>query len=247
MPFDVDREAALPVLVGDRRAAHQVDDRRGVEDGVDALDGGGDGLGSQMSPSTTSQPRMSGERGRRAVEGADLVPTVEQFGHQVGADEAGASGDQHTAEFGGREEQKTRVNVESPMPQSINETCYSFDSLGGKSFRTQLSSSSLEASASSTRLRAPAKCSSQRLASSSPLSQSFSDASRVQPTLLQLLHDFDQLVAGFFVPQFTNRLHSLPSLTAVTAPSATRTRNRVPAGASAVVRKIAPAAVCTTA
>ncbi len=40
---DVDREAALTVLVGDRRAAHQVDDRRGVEDGVDAVDGGRDG------------------------------------------------------------------------------------------------------------------------------------------------------------------------------------------------------------
>ncbi len=51
---DVDREAALPVLVGDRGAAHQVDDRRGVEDRVDAVDGGGHGVGSQMSPSMTS-------------------------------------------------------------------------------------------------------------------------------------------------------------------------------------------------
>ena len=41
---DVDREAALTVLVGDRRAAHQIDDRRGVEDGVDAVDGGRDGV-----------------------------------------------------------------------------------------------------------------------------------------------------------------------------------------------------------
>ena len=41
---DVDREAALAVLLGDRRAAHQVDDRRSVEDGVDAVDGGGDGV-----------------------------------------------------------------------------------------------------------------------------------------------------------------------------------------------------------
>ncbi len=43
---------------------------------------------------------MSGQRGRRSVERADLVPAVEQFGHQVGADEAGAAGDEHTAEFG---------------------------------------------------------------------------------------------------------------------------------------------------
>jgi hypothetical protein len=43
--LDVDREAAMPVLVGDRRAAHQVDDRRRVEDGVDAVDGGRHGVG----------------------------------------------------------------------------------------------------------------------------------------------------------------------------------------------------------
>ena len=68
-----------------------------------------------------------------------------------------------------------------------------------------------------------------------------------EAALLQLLHHFDQFVAGLFVAQLTNRLHSLPSLTAVTAPSETRTRRRVPAGASAVVRRIAPDTVCTTA
>ena len=57
------------------------------------------------------------------------------------------------------------------------------------------------------------------------------------------LDDFDQFVAGFFVPQLTNRLHSLPSLTAVTAPSATRTRNRVPAGASPVERNTSAAGI----
>ena len=129
------------------------------------------------------------------------MPAVEQFGHQVGADEAGAAGDQHTAEF-------ESVSVASPMRQSINETCSSFDPLAAKTVPSSISSSSSAASASSTRLRAPAKCSSQRLASSSPLSQSFSDASRSSPPCSSWLHDFDQLVAGFFVPQFTNRLHS---------------------------------------
>ena len=53
-----------------------------------------------MSPWTTSQPRMRGQRGRRAVEASGPRGlAVQQFGHQVGADEAGASGDQHTAEF----------------------------------------------------------------------------------------------------------------------------------------------------
>ena len=57
---------------------------------------------SQMSPSTTSSRGWVGERRRGSVEGADVVPAVQQFGHQVGADEAGASGDEHTAEFGGQ-------------------------------------------------------------------------------------------------------------------------------------------------
>jgi hypothetical protein len=30
------------------------------------------------------------------------MPAVEQFGHQVGADEAGATGDEHTAKIGGQ-------------------------------------------------------------------------------------------------------------------------------------------------
>ena len=96
---DVDREAALAVLVGDRRAAHQVDDRRGVEDGVDAVDGGRDGVLVADVALDDLQPRMRGQRGRRAVERAHLVAPLEQFRHQVGPDEAGAAGDQHTAEF----------------------------------------------------------------------------------------------------------------------------------------------------
>ena len=46
------------------------------------------------------QPRMVGQRGRGAVERAHFVSAVEQLGHQVGADEAGAAGDQDAAEFG---------------------------------------------------------------------------------------------------------------------------------------------------
>ena len=102
MPVDVDGEAALPVLVGDRGAAHQVDDRRGVEHGVDAVDGLRHGLGIADVALNHLEPRMGGERRRGSVKGADVVPAVQQFGHQVGADEAGASGDEHTAEFGGQ-------------------------------------------------------------------------------------------------------------------------------------------------
>jgi hypothetical protein len=42
---DVDPETAVPVLLGHRGTAHQIDDRGGVEDRVDALDSGRDGLG----------------------------------------------------------------------------------------------------------------------------------------------------------------------------------------------------------
>ena len=74
---DVDGEAALPVLVGDGPAAHQVDDRRGVEDGVDARDGRGDVVGVGDVADDGLQPRMVGQRGRCAVERADLVSAVE--------------------------------------------------------------------------------------------------------------------------------------------------------------------------
>ncbi|OBG50084.1 hypothetical protein A5669_28350 [Mycolicibacterium fortuitum] len=63
----------------------------------------------------------------------------------------------------------------------------------------------------------------------------------IEPTLLQLLHDGNQFIPGLFIAQFTNRLnthdartfYSLPSLTAAMTPSDTRTRRRVPSGASA--------------
>ena len=45
---------------------------------------------------------MRGQRGGGAVERADLVSAVEQFGHQVGADESGAAGDEDAAEVGGQ-------------------------------------------------------------------------------------------------------------------------------------------------
>ena len=67
--------------------------------GVDAVDGGRHGLRVADVALDHLEPRMGGQRGRGSVEGADLVPAVEQFGHEVGADEAGASGDQHAAEF----------------------------------------------------------------------------------------------------------------------------------------------------
>ena len=104
---DVDGEAAPAVLVGDRRATHQVDDRCGVEDGVDALDGGRDGVLVADVALDDLQPRMRGERGRRAVERAHLVASLEQLGHQVRPDEAGAAGDQHTAELGAHVRSRT--------------------------------------------------------------------------------------------------------------------------------------------
>ena len=74
---DVDGEAALPVLVGDRGAAHQVDDRRGVEDGVDAVDGLRHGRGITDVALKHLEPRMGGERRRGSVKGADVVPAVQ--------------------------------------------------------------------------------------------------------------------------------------------------------------------------
>ena len=57
---------------------------------------------SQMSPSTTWSRGCAGSGdGARSKERTSMS-AVEQFGHQVGADEAGAAGDEHTAEFGGQ-------------------------------------------------------------------------------------------------------------------------------------------------
>ena len=73
----------------------------------------------------------------------------------------------------------------------------------------QLSSACPAASASSTRLRAPAKCSSHRLGQ---LFASFPQLQRrieVQPALLQQPHDLDQLVAAGFIAKLTNGRHLL--------------------------------------
>ena len=45
---------------------------------------------------------MSRQWGWSAVERADLVSALEQFGHQVGADESGATGDEDAADVGGQ-------------------------------------------------------------------------------------------------------------------------------------------------
>jgi hypothetical protein len=74
----------------------------GVEDGVDAVDGGRHGLGVADVALEHLKPRVRGQRGGCAVERADLMPAVEQFGHQVGAHEAGAAGDEDAAKIGGQ-------------------------------------------------------------------------------------------------------------------------------------------------
>ena len=66
---------------------------------------------------------------------------------------------------------------------------------------------------------------------------------QIQAALLELLHHRHQLIACLFVSKLTNRLHSGPSLIAMTAPSDTRTRSLVPRGASAVVRSTAASPV----
>ena len=97
---DVDREAALAVFVGHRRAAHQLDDRRGVEHRVDAVHRrGADGRVGDVALQHL-QLRMLRQRRRGAVEGTHLVSAVEQGGHQVGADKPRAAGDQDAAQFG---------------------------------------------------------------------------------------------------------------------------------------------------
>ena len=73
-----------------------------MDDRVDAVDGGRHRLRIADVAPEDPQPRVLGQWGGGAIEGADLVPAVEEFGYQVGADEAGASGDEHTAEIGGQ-------------------------------------------------------------------------------------------------------------------------------------------------
>ncbi len=78
---------------------------------------------------------------------------------------------------------------------------------------------------------------------------------QIQATLLESLHDFDELIPRLFVAQFANRFRhdalSGPSLMAMTAPSDTRTRNLVPGGAPSADRNTVAApesgTVCTTA
>ena len=66
------------------------------DDGRGHVVGVGDVAGQRL------QPRVLGERGWHAVERDHVVPTVEQLGDEVGADEAGASGYQDAAELGGQ-------------------------------------------------------------------------------------------------------------------------------------------------
>ena len=100
--LDVDGETALPVLLGDRRATHQLDERRGVKDGVDPGDGARDDLRVADVALQHFQARLGGQWGGCPVEGSHLVTLIEQGGYQVGADEAGAAGDEHSAQRGGR-------------------------------------------------------------------------------------------------------------------------------------------------
>lgn len=66
---DVDGVAALPVLVGDRSAAHEVDDRCGVEDRVDAVDHAGQLVGVGDVADDRLQQGMVGQwRGARSKE-----------------------------------------------------------------------------------------------------------------------------------------------------------------------------------
>jgi hypothetical protein len=102
VPVTLTREAALPVFLGDRCATHKVDDRRGVEHRVDAVDGRGNDVGVTYVALDHLESRMGGQRRRGPVEGAHLVSTVQQLGHQIGADETGAAGHQHTAKIGGQ-------------------------------------------------------------------------------------------------------------------------------------------------
>jgi hypothetical protein len=97
---DVDGEAALAGRRG--TSAHQVDDRGGVDDGVDVRDRRRDvGLVGDVSHDGL-EPVVRGEGRRRPVEGPDLVAPLQQLRHEVGADETGAAGHEHAAEFSGQ-------------------------------------------------------------------------------------------------------------------------------------------------
>ncbi len=100
---DVHVEAALAVLLGGRRPpAHQVDDRRRVEDRVDPVDRGGHRCGVADVALEHLEALVRGQRRCRSIEGADEVSALEQLGHQVGADESGAAGHQDAAQLGGQ-------------------------------------------------------------------------------------------------------------------------------------------------
>jgi len=59
--LDVDGETALPVLLGDRCATHQLDERRGVEDGVDPGDGARDDVAVANIALQHFQARLGGQ------------------------------------------------------------------------------------------------------------------------------------------------------------------------------------------
>ncbi len=123
--LDVDVEAALAVLLGDRRAAHQVDDGRGVDDGVHTLDrarhigGVGDVADDGLQLGDARAAATAPGRRSRTCQAA-----FQQGGHQVGADEAGAPGHQDAAQIGAQcwVSHLTRVT----------ETCSSFEGLRGR-------------------------------------------------------------------------------------------------------------------
>ena len=96
---DIDREAAPTDLVGDFRAALQVDDRGSVEHGVDVGDCRGYGLRVADVAFQLLQVGVVGQRRRRSVEGPHLIAALQQRLDEIGADEAGAAGDQYPAEF----------------------------------------------------------------------------------------------------------------------------------------------------
>ena len=70
-----------------------------MDDGVDAVDGGRNGALVTDVAFDDLQPWMLGKRGRRPVERAHLMASLEQLRHQVGPYEAGAPGHQHTAKI----------------------------------------------------------------------------------------------------------------------------------------------------
>lgn len=141
--LDVDGEAALPVLLGHRGAAHEVDDGRGVEDGVDVFDRRGDGFRIADVAPSTSRPAWSGR--------GDGARSNERTAYPRSSSSVTRLAPTKPEPPVTRTRPSSVVRDASRMRSSITETRSSFDYVWWNRLPSQSSSPSRAASACSTR------------------------------------------------------------------------------------------------